>query len=68
MGFSVRVTDGQYTDTASVTVTIKDANDNPPNISPQDLTVTIQESGDVGQVVATFNATDPDLIGGGLYE
>uniref|UniRef100_A0A915EXK6 Cadherin domain-containing protein n=1 Tax=Echinococcus canadensis TaxID=519352 RepID=A0A915EXK6_9CEST len=45
---------------ATFTVTVLDVNDNPPQFPINPLTVTIAEDAQVGSLVVSLNATDPD--------
>nr|CDS24489.1 protocadherin 1 [Echinococcus granulosus] len=45
---------------ATFTVTVLDVNDNPPQFPINPLTVTIAEDAQVGNLVVSLNATDPD--------
>ena len=62
--FSVRVQDPDPThaDVATVTVNVTDANDNPPLVDPQQMTVNLSEDAAVKTpVFQSFAATDDDL-------
>lgn len=53
-------TNPRLSSTATVTVEITDANDNPPQFDQERLTATVSETASAGSVVATFTATDRD--------
>ena len=62
--FNIQVRDPNpsHTDFATVTINITDANDNPPQILPQQMTVNVSEDIKPGTpVYQSYIATDTDL-------
>lgn len=61
----IKVTDGQFSDEATITVNLKNLNDNPPTF--KDQTVSIDENPQYHQTVVVLKATDPDNMGDLTY-
>ena len=59
--FQVEATDGEFTSTADITISVEDENDNPPTISPSLVTTNITENAANGTVIAIFDILDNDL-------
>jgi len=57
---SVGVNDGSYTETATVTISLNNLNDNPPQIANQ--TFYVNENSEGGTIVGTVVANDPDNL------
>ncbi|XP_063588745.1 neural-cadherin-like [Penaeus indicus] len=55
--------DTRHTDTAWVSVKLRDLNDNPPTFSRSHAHVTVQEDAAPGTVLAVLTAQDPDMDG-----
>ncbi|XP_037788849.1 neural-cadherin-like isoform X2 [Penaeus monodon] len=55
--------DARHTDTAWVSVKLRDLNDNPPTFSRSHAHVTVQEDAAPGTVLAVLTAQDPDMDG-----
>ena len=58
--FSVQATDGQFSSTADVIITVADENDHPPSISPQQINRNLTENVAIGTVIESFVITDED--------
>ncbi len=59
---NVQVSDGQHTDTQSITVNVTDVNEQPS--AGADIVVSKAENVASGTLLATVSATDPDAGGG----
>jgi alpha-tubulin suppressor-like RCC1 family protein len=57
---TVEVNDGTYTQTATITITLNNLNDNPPSMNNQ--TFHVNENSEGGTIVGTVVATDPDQL------
>ena len=57
---SVVVNDGSYTETATITISLNNLNDNPPQINNQ--TFRVNENSEGGTIVGTVVANDPDQL------
>ena len=55
-------TDPRHLDTAWISVTLRDVNDNPPAFPRPHAHVTVREDATTGTLLATLPARDPDMV------
>ena len=70
LNFDIVVSDGLFTDRATIQITVTDVNDNAPSFLPEsrEQNFTISEGEPVGYVVTTVTAEDVDEGENGAFE
>ncbi|ELU14775.1 hypothetical protein CAPTEDRAFT_226653 [Capitella teleta] len=70
LSFTVRVSDGVYTDTADIVISVVDVNDNPPEFIPEHVqqNITVSEGEEVDYFVVQVTAEDVDENENGEFE
>ena len=56
----IKVSDGEKSDFADITITLLDVNDNAPVFNPSKASTTVREDAPIGRSLAQIRATDAD--------